>query len=74
MFLVQIESLHTNEIPLKIRKRDWNLSVLLNSFANSKPKSIPQLDKILPVLANQKIPSDALPKQNRVFLAQLYFY
>jgi len=47
---------------------------LIVSLIGSKSKSIPQLDKILPVLANQKIPSDALPKQNRVFLAQLYFY
>lgn len=40
----------------------------------SKSKHIPQLDKILPVLANQKVLSDALPKQNIVFLDQLYFF
>lgn len=47
------------------------LGVLL---IGSKSKHIPQLDKILPVLANQKVLSDALPKQNRVFLDQLYFF
>lgn len=67
---------------MKLMRFDWEYVKGAGTFQcflrvlliGSKSKHIPQLDKILPVLANQKVLSDALPKQNRVFLDQLYFF
>lgn len=74
-FCVQTES-------MKLMRFDWEyvkeagtfqcfLKVLLIS---SKSKHIPQLDKILPLLANQKVLSDALPKQNSFLGPAVFFF
>lgn len=66
---------------MKLMRFDWEYVKGAGTFQcflrvlliGSKSKHIPQLDKILPVLANQKVLSDALPKQNSFLEPAVFF-